>query len=212
MTSSCVMQHNVPVKKDYAKRLKELAAKRGMIRARDATRLGIPSVYLKRLCDRGQLQRVSRGVYVPAGAEITERHHLAQVARRVPRGVFCLLTALRFHDIGTQSPRQVWIALDGKARRPRLEYPELRIARFSGRALSEGIEEHRVEGVTVRVYGAAKTVADCFKYRNKIGLEVALEALREYRRRRLGSMEELWNFARICRVSGTMRPYMESLS
>ncbi len=206
------MQHNVPVKKDYAKRLRDLTVERGMIRARDATRLGIPSVYLKRLCDRGQLQRVSRGIYVPAGAEITERHLLAQVARRVPRGVFCLLTALRFHDIGTQSPHQVWVALDGKARRPRLEYPELRIARFSGRALSEGIEEHRIEGVTVRVYNAAKTVADCFKYRNKIGLDIALEALREYRRLRLGSLDELWNYARICRVSGTMRPYMESLS
>ena len=206
------MQHNGPMKKDYTEKLRKLAKDKGVIRAYDATRRGIPSVYLKRLCDKGHLQRVSRGVYVAAGSDVTEHHHLAQVARRVPHGVFCLLSALRFYNIGTQSPHQVWIALDGKARRPKLEYPKLRVVRFSGRALTGGVEDHEVEGVIIRVYGAAKTVADCFKYRNKIGLDVALEALSECRRRRLCSMEDLWTFAKICRVSNVMRPYMESLS
>ena len=200
------------MKKRYAERLRKLVKGRGVIRACDATRRGIPSIYLKRLCDKGHLQRVSRGVYVPADSDVTEHHHLAQVGRLLPRGVVCLLSALRFHNIGTQSPHEIWIALDGKARRPKLEYPRLRIVRFSGRALTAGVEKHEVEGVTVRVYGAAKTVADCFKYRNKIGLDVALEALRECRRRRLCSMDELWAFAKICRVANIMRPYMESLS
>ncbi|MFH1037490.1 MAG: type IV toxin-antitoxin system AbiEi family antitoxin domain-containing protein [PVC group bacterium] len=199
------------MKKDYANRLWQFAQDKGVIRASDVTRLGIPSIYLKRLCDKGQLQRVSRGVYVAAGSDVTEHHHLSQVARRVPRGVFCLLTALQFHNIGTQSPHQVWIALDVKARCPRLKYPQLKVVRFSGQALTAGVEKHRVEGVTIRVYSAAKTVADCFKYRNKIGLDVALEALREYRRLKLGSMDDLWSFAKICRVSNVMRPYMESL-
>jgi len=182
-----------------------------VIRASDVTRFGIPSIYLKRLCDKGRLQRVSRGVYVAEGSDVTEHHHLVQVARRVPRGVFCLLTALQFHNIGTQSPHQVWIALDVKARYPRLKCPQLKVVRFSGRALAAGVEKHRVAAVTIRVYSAAKTVADCFKYRNKIGLDVALEALREYRRLKLGSMDDLWTFAKICRVSNVMRPYMESL-
>ncbi len=200
------------MKKDYANRLWQLAKDRGVIRAFDVTRLGIPSIYLKRLCDKGQIERVSRGVYVAAGSDVTEHHHLSQVARRVPHGVFCLLTALRFHNIGTQSPHQIWIALDVKARYPMLKYPQLKVVRFSGRALTAGVENHEVKGLPIRVYGAAKTVADCFKYRNKIGLDVALEALRECRRRKLCSMEDLWNFAKICRVSNVMRPYMESLS
>ncbi len=206
------MQHTVSVKKYHQERLWKLVKKKGVILSRDVTRLGIPSIYLKRLCDKGSLKRVSRGVYVSADSNVTEHHHLAQVARRVPRGVFCLLTALRYHNIGTQSPHQVWIAIDGKARKPKLEYPKLKVVRFSGQALTGGVGKSKVEGVTIQVYGPAKTVADCFKYRNKIGLEVALEALRECRRRKLCSIEELWTFAKICRVANVMRPYMESVT
>ncbi len=126
--------------------------------------------------------------------------------------MFCLLTALRFHGLTTQSPAEVWIALPEKARRPRLDHPRLRVARFSGSALVEGIEEHRVEGVTLRVYTPAKTVADCFKYRNKVGIDVAVEALRDFSRKYRGDASELARFARICRVSRIMQPYLDAVA
>ena len=141
----------------------------------------------------------------------TEEHALAQVATRIPRAVVCLLSALRFHELTTQVPHEVWIALSEKARRPRLDFPPLRVVRFSGRALTEGIETHRIEGTDVRITSVAKTVADCFKYRHKIGLDVALEALREAWRQRRLTTSELDHFARVCRVSRVMRPYLESL-
>ena len=128
------------------------------------------------------------------------------------RGVFCLLTALRFHGLTTQSPAEVWIALPEKARRPRLDYPRLRVARFSGEALSEGIEEHSVEGVTIRVYSPAKTVADCFNYRNKVGVDVAVEALRDFSRKHRGQATDLARFTRICRVSRVMQPYLDAIA
>ena len=135
---------------------------------------------------------------------------MATACKLVPRGVICLLSALQFHDLTTQAPFEVWMAIDVRARRPRRKTPPLRIVRFSGEALTAGVETHKVEGVPVRVYGPAKTVADCFKYRNKIGLDVALEALRDYRREHPGGMDELWHFARICRVANVMRPYLEA--
>jgi predicted transcriptional regulator of viral defense system len=124
----------------------------------------------------------------------------------------CLLTALRFHGLTTQSPAEVWIALPEKARKPRMDYPRLRVARFSGSALTEGIERHRVEGVEMRVYSAAKTVADCFKYRNKLGIDVAVEALRDFSRRNRGGATELARFARICRVARVMQPYLDAIA
>lgn len=136
---------------------------------------------------------------------------LAVVAAAVPQSTITLLSALQFHQIGTQLPSQIWIALDRRARRPALKYPPLRIVRYSGAALTEGIETHRVEGHVVRIYSAAKTIADCFKYRNKIGLEVALEALREGWRARRFTLNELDHYARVCRVQRVMRPYIEAL-
>jgi len=144
----------------------------------------------------------------PAGWPLTG---LAHVAKRVPSAVVCLLTALRFHGITTQPPAVVWIALPEKARRPRLDYPRLRVARFYGEALTEGIETHEIEGVPVRVYSAAKTVADCFKYRNKLGIDVAVEALRDFTRRHRGGAGELARFARICRVQRVLQPYLDAL-
>jgi predicted transcriptional regulator of viral defense system len=126
--------------------------------------------------------------------------------------VICLLSALRFHELTTQAPFEVWIAIAEKAWRPRVEYPRLRIVRFSKAALSEGVKEHKLEGVPVRVFEPAKTVADCFKYRNKIGLDVAIEALRECWRERRCSMDDLWHFADVCRVQNAMRPYLEALA
>jgi len=130
----------------------------------------------------------------------------------IPKGAVCLLSALQFHGIGTQSPYQVLVAIDMDAKRPRVEHPPIRIVRFSGKALTAGVEKHKIEGVPVRVYSVAKTVADCFKYRNKIGLEVALEALKECRRERRCSMDELWKYAKIWRVANVMRPYLEAIA
>jgi predicted transcriptional regulator of viral defense system len=190
----------------------EYAREHGVIRVRDAIAEGMHPEYLRRLCDQGLLIKIGRGTYIPSDMDFSENIGLAQIAKRVPHAVVCLLSALLFHDIGTQLPHEIWIAIDRKAARPRLKYPPVRVMRFSGKSLSEGIEEHIIEGVTVKVYNKAKTVADCFKYRNKIGLDVALEALKDCRRRRLCSNDELWQYAKICRVSKVMKPYLEALS
>ncbi len=183
-----------------------------MLRPRDLDPDGIPRTYLSRLCAAGKLQRISRGLYVLPGSGATEHHSLAEVCKRVPNGVVCLLSALRFHELTTQAPFEVWLAIGEKAWRPRVEYPPLRIVRFSRTALRAGIEEHRIEGVTVHVYSPAKTIADCFKYRNKIGLDVAIEALRECWQSRRCTMDDLWHYADICRVRNVMRPYLESIA
>jgi predicted transcriptional regulator of viral defense system len=143
---------------------------------------------------------------------VEEHHALAEVGKRVPKGTICLLSALRFHNLTTQIPHEIWVALDRKARYPKVDYLSLRVVRFSGAALQEGQQQHVIEGVLVCIYNPAKTVADCFKYRNKIGLDVAMEALREAWRNRSCTMSELTHYARICRVSNVMRPYLESLS
>jgi len=167
---------------------------------------------LTHLVECGDIVRPARGLYAVAEHSPTEDHSLAQVAKRVRPAVFCLLTALRFHGLTTQAPAEVWIALPEKAHRPRLDHPRLRVARFSGAALTEGIERHRVEGVEVRVYSAAKTVADCFKYRNKIGIDVAVEALRDFSRGHRGGANALAHFARVCRVAGVMQPYLDAIA
>jgi predicted transcriptional regulator of viral defense system len=143
---------------------------------------------------------------------VSERYSLAEACKRVPQGVVCLLSALAFHDLSTQAPFEVWMAIHTKARSPHFEYPPLRIVRVSGPALTEGVEEHAVEEGTVRVYGVAKTVVDCFRYRYKIGLDVALEALRECRRDRRATMDEIWHYAKMRHVANVMRPYLEALS
>lgn len=182
----------------------------GLVRPVDLEARGISRSQLQRLVRRGLVERRGHGIYVIAGHSPTAEHTLAQVAKRVPAGVFCLLTALRFHALTTQSPADVWIALPEKARKPILDFPRLRVARFSGPALVEGVERHLVEGVEIRVYSAAKTVADCFKYRNKVGIDVAVEALRDFSRRYRGGATELARFARICRVARVMQPYLDA--
>lgn len=169
---------------------------------------------------QGRLARVGRGLYALPGRPVSEHSALAEVARKHPRAVVCLLSALRFHELTTQAPFEVWLAIPNKARPPRLDYPPLRVVRFSEPALTEGVEEHAVDGVPVRVTNLARTVADCFKYRNKIGLDVALEALKEALkegagpdgRGRRASVDELWRCARLDRVANVMRPYLEALA
>ena len=188
----------------------ELARKTGLLRPRDLSRYGITREHLRRLLRRGHLQRVGVGLYATTDTEPSEHYTLVQAGKLVPRGVICLLSALRFHGLTTQNPAAVWIAIPHKAWRPRGKGPRLQIVYFSGATLRSGVEAHSIEGVTVRVFNPAKTVADCFKFRNKIGLDVALEALRDYRREHRGGMDELWRYAKICRVTAVMRPYLEA--
>jgi len=202
----------MPENKTIMGRLVKTLRRAGLIRVRDLQGQGIHPEYLRRLCQKGLVVRVGRGLYRSAHAQPTAQTGLAQVAKRVPQAVVCLLSALQFHEIGTQSPPQVWVALDRRLARPRLDYPPLRVLRFSGPALTAGVETHMIEGVPVKVYTPAKTVADCFKYRNKIGLDVALEALRDALRRRKCKMDALWRCAKVCRVTNVMRPYLEALA
>lgn len=184
---------------------------RGAVRPRDLDAYGIPRHYLHLLHAEGEVERVARGLYVPTATEVTEHHTLAEAGARVPNGVVCLLSALRFHGLTTQLPFQVWMAIEEKAWLPRLSHPPLRIVRFSGPAWTYGIERHVIEGVPVRVYSPAKTVADCFKYRNKIGIDVAVEALRETLRHRRAGLDELMAAAAACRMSRVMTPYLQAL-
>lgn len=195
-----------------ADKLLALVRTQGLVRPNALAAHGIPRVALTRAVRRGQLERVGRGLYGLATRTVSAHGTLAEVAQRVPKGVVCLLSALRFHGLTTQAPFEVWLAIDNKAAAPRLDYPPLRLVRFSGAALTEGIEEHVVDGVRVRVTSVAKTVADCFKYRNKIGLDVALEALREAWNSKRMSSDEIWHYAGIDRMAKVMRPYLESLA
>lgn len=204
------MKPAIPLTSEQA--ILRLAHERRMLRARDLVEYGLPTVALTRLVSAGKLERITRGVYSLPNQPIDEHRSLAEAAIRVPRGVICLLSALRVHDIGTQAPFEVWMAIPHPMLPPRLDQPALRVVRMSGLALTEGIEEISIDGVTVPVFNSAKTIADCFKYRNKIGLDVALEALREGWTKRKITMDELWHFANIDRVANVMRPYMESLT
>jgi len=192
--------------------LLSLIRRQGVLRTRDLGAHGIPREYLIRLLAQGVLDRPSRGMYVLADAESSEHQSLVEACKRVPHGIACLLSALRFHGLTTQAPSEVWLAISRKARLPRVDYPPLRIVRFSGPALTLGIGDHVLEGVTVRVTSPARTVVDCFKYRNKIGLEVAIEALRDCWRQKKATMDELHRTARPLRMANVMRPYLESLT
>lgn len=183
----------------------------GIVRPRDIEAIGVPREYLLRLHRQGRLNRTARGIYSLPDAPVTERHSYAEVAKRVPEAVLCLLSALAFHEITTQNPASVWIALGKGARTPAIASPSLRVVRLTEPSLSEGIEIHSVEGVTVRVYSTAKTVADCFKFRNKIGLDVAIEALKDCLHQKKATVNEIYRYAKICRVSNVIRPYMEAL-
>ena len=196
----------------YRNKVLKLARRPQGVTARDLAAAGIHRQVLTRLVAAGEVERIARGIYRLSEHPITEHHGLAVASAAVPQAVICLLSALQFHGIGTQLPGEIWIAIDRRARRPALKYPPLRVVRYSGAALTEGVESHRLEGRAVRVYGVAKTLADCFKYRNKIGVDIALEALREAWRARLFTMDELDRYAAICRVQRVMRPYLEALA
>ena len=190
----------------------DFVRQRGVVRSRDIERIGVSREYLRRLTMNGVVVRIGRGLYTLPNAEPSAHRSLVEAARLVPHGVVCLLSALQFHQLTTQLPREVWLAVDRRAWKPVSGGSPLRIVKFSGDALTEGVEQHRIEGTVVPIYCPAKTVADCFKYRNKIGLDVALEALRDCWRERRCSMDDLWRYAKVCRVANVMRPYLESLT
>lgn len=193
-------------------RLRPLLRRKPVIRTRDLVRLGLPRTALETPLADGRISRLSHGVYAVAGHEVSEHHSLAQAAVRVPQGVVCLLSALVFHELTTQTPHEVWLAIDRKSRPPAKGYPPLHVVRFGGEALKAGTAVHPIDGVPVRITTPAKTVADCFKYRNKIGIPVAVEALRDGWARRRFTMDELWVMARVCRMENVLRPYVESLA
>lgn len=190
----------------------EIVRKEGIVRARDLRERGIHQEILRRLENQGAIVRAGRGIYTLTDADLTEHQSLVEACVRVKNGIVCLLSALRFHELTTQAPFEVWLAINNKARPPKEDLLPLRIVYMSGKALTAGVEEHILAGLPVRVYNIPKTVADCFKYRNKIGLDVAKEALRESWHCRRCTMDELWHYAKICRVANVMRPYLESLT
>jgi len=191
-------------------KLEGILKERGILRVGELASLGFPPSYLSELETRGKAVRQARGVYMHPDTEIPQHYSLALACQQNPNGIICLLSALAYHEIGTQNPQEVWLAIDGKAKAPKADYPPLRLMRFSGDALSEGIE--RTEGAfPVRVTSPAKTIADCFKFRNKIGLDVAIEALREGWRQQRFKINELDHYARICRVDKVITPYLDAI-
>lgn len=193
---------------------KALAAleRRPVMKTGEFVAKGITRATLSRLVQADEIQRIGRGIYAHADYVPSEHPTLVEVQRQIPDGVICLLSALAFHQLTTQNPHQVWIGIDEDAWKPRFDYPPLQVVRFSEKARQFGVNTHEVDGVKLRVTNPARTVADCFKYRNRTGLDVALEALRDYREHKAGSMDELWKAAEFDRVTRVMRPYLEAMS
>lgn len=198
------MQHDT-----HTQRVLDLLAQKGMLRPSDLDAIGAPRVVLTRMMAKGLLEKFGRGIYRLAESQSSEDESLVAIATKVPQAVFCLLTALQFHELTTQLPRQLWIAMPRGSHTPKIDYPPVKMVQFAGEAYSEGIEVFERDHVKLRVYSVAKTVADCFKYRNKIGLDVALEALKDARAQKKASADEIWRYAKICRVTNVMRPYLE---
>ena len=189
-----------------------LARARKLLRARDVTQKGLPTITLTRLVQAGKLERIARGLYGLPNAKTSEHRSLAEVSARVPKGVVCLLSALRVHEIGTQAPFEVWLAIPQHMVTPRLDQPAIRVVRMSDEALASGVERRTIDGIKVPVFTASRTVVDCFKFRNKIGLDVALEALRDGWSQRKFTLDDLWHHATDARVANVMRPYIEAIT
>ena len=183
----------------------------GVVSTKDVEQVGIPRVYLSRLCEQGMLRRISHGLYTLPEPDASEYLSLIEVSKRVPKAVICLISALSFHEITTQIPHEVWIAVPRRGWRPAFPYPPLNVSSVSIQAYSFGVQTRELHGVPVNIYSPAKTVADCFKFRSKVGLDVAIEALKESWRQRKVNMDDLVEAAEICRVSKVIRPYLEAI-
>ncbi len=189
----------------------KLIQEQSVIRPRDLKEHGLPKDYLYLLEKKGMIERVGRGLYQWPDKDLGRYQSLVEISKLAPKAVVALLSALNYHNMTTQNPHQIWLAIDMKAWRPAISYPPVRFVSMSGEALHAGVETHSIEGVPIKVFCPAKTVVDCFKYRNKIGLDVALEALREGWSSRQFTMDELLRYAEICRVKKVMQPYIESM-
>jgi predicted transcriptional regulator of viral defense system len=200
------MRHDTPTQ-----RVLDLLGQKGILRPSDLDAIGTHRVVLTRMTAKGLLERVGRGIYRLPESQGSEHESLIAIATRVPQAVFCLLSALQFHELTTQLPRQLWIAMPRGSHTPKIDYPPVKMVQFAGSAYSEGVEVFERDQVKLRVYCVAKTVADCFKYRNKIGLDVALEALKDARAQKKASTDDILRYAKICRVSNVMRPYLEAI-
>ncbi|MBH23694.1 MAG: transcriptional regulator [Myxococcales bacterium] len=186
-----------------------LAQEQGLVRTRDVRARGIPHTTLGRLVERGDLIRVARGLYMHPDADVTEHHSLAQASARFPDGVICLLSALVFHGLSDEAPFEVWMAYERGRTRPQVNELPIRRVAFSSKHFHFGVQIHRIEGVDVPITTAAKTVADCFKFRGRVGLEPCLAALKDYRRQQAGTLGELLKAAEVCRVANVIKPYLE---
>jgi predicted transcriptional regulator of viral defense system len=195
----------------HSQRILALVSHKGLLRASDLDTIGAPRVVLTRLIAAGLLDRVGRGLYRLPNQSGSEHGSLVEVATRVPQAVFCLLTALQFHELTTQLPRQIWIAMPRGSHAPKIGYPPIKMIQMTGVVYSEGIETIERDGVKLRVYDVAKTVVDCFKHRNKIGVDMALEALKDARVSNRASLDDIWRYAKVCRVANMMLPYLESI-
>lgn len=188
-----------------------LIERHGVMRQSDLKSRGVNPATLARLVEEGVLQKPSRGLYELADAEIEAAHNLAEVARRVPKGVICLISALQYHEITLQLPRSVWVAIGQKDRAPAIDYPPVRVVRFGGQALTRGVETHAIDSVPVRIFDPAKSIVDCFRFRNTVGLDVALEALRMGWRSRKAKPDDIAKYAQQLRIWSVVRPYLESI-
>jgi predicted transcriptional regulator of viral defense system len=200
------------VKRPQPEHARAILAEHGVLRLREIVDAGIAEETIARLVRRGEVIRLTRGLYQLADHKVAAAHSLVEATKQVPRGVICLLSALQYHGLTTQLPSRVWIAIDRNAWKPTVQHPPLRVLRFGGKALTVGVEIHTIEGIAVPIYGVAKTVVDCFRYRNKIGLDVALEALRESLRKRRCAPNELWRLAHELRILSVMKPYLEAMA
>ena len=198
-------------KVNHRQKVLQMARENGIVKASDLLEMGIPRATVARLVSENKLEKLARGIYCLPEAEFSEKESLIIISNLVPHAVFCLLTALQLHEITTQLPRKVWFAIPKGSHLPKITYPPIKIIQYSEIAYQEGIEIIRSDKFNLKVYNPAKTIADCFKHRNRIGIDIAIEALKEAYAKNKVTIDELWHYAKICRVSNVMRPYLEAI-
>lgn len=206
------MEHTIRMNNTHEKQVLKMLKQKLTVRSSDLLQAGIPRVILTRMVQSGVLERVVRGLYRKPNTLLSENETMVDVALKSPRAIFCLLSALQFHELTTQLPREIWIAMPQGSRAPKMDYPPIRMLRFSGKTYSEGIQTIVRDHVALKIYSPAKTVIDCFKFRNKIGLDIALEALKDVLRKKKATRDELYYFAKIERVKKIILPYLEAMS
>lgn len=207
------MEHtmNMNTKIKYSQKALNLVKEKGIVRSLEFVDEGIPRMTISRLVASHELQQIERGLYCLPQKEFSEKESLIVVASRVSQAIFCLFTALQIHELTTQIPRKIWIAMPIDSHLPKIDYPPIKMVKYTGKAYSEGVEIQQSDGIDYRVYNVAKTIADCFKHRNKIGIDIAIEALKDAYGKNKVTTDELWHYAKICRVANVMRPYLEAI-